>query len=94
MSSSFLCHVFAFSRSRVFCPKTRSFCPKSKCSICILAALGRDNALKLNLEMVLNNGAKLQEIFEALFQVAAYAGFPVAWDALVKLEEVLDEIDR
>ena len=67
---------------------------RSLCSICILAALGRDNALKLNLEMALNNGAKLQEIFEALFQVAAYAGFPAAWDALVKLEEVLDEIDR
>ena len=64
---------------------------RSLCSICVLAALGRDNALKLNLEMALNNGASLEEIFEALFQVAAYAGFPAAWDALVKLEEVLAE---
>ena len=66
---------------------------RSLCSICVLAALGRDNALKLNLEMALNNGASLQEIFEALFQVAAYAGSPAAWDALVKLEEVLGERD-
>lgn len=66
---------------------------RSLCSICVLAALGRDNALKLNLEMALNNGASLQEIFEALFQVAAYAGFPAAWDALVMLEAVLDERD-
>ena len=66
---------------------------RSLCSISILAALGRDSALKLNLEMAFNNGATLEEIFEALFQVAVYAGFPAAWDALGKLEEVLAEID-
>lgn len=62
---------------------------RSLCSICILAALGRRNALKLNLQMALRNGAKLEEICEALFQVAAYAGFAAAWDALEVLREVL-----
>lgn len=62
---------------------------RSLCSICVLAAAGRVNALKLNFEMAFNNGATLREVFEALFQVAAYAGFPAMWDALVKLEEVL-----
>ena len=64
---------------------------RSLCSICVLAALGRNNALKLNLEMALNNGARVEEIFEAIFQVAAYAGFAAAWDALDKLAEVLKE---
>ena len=64
---------------------------RSLCSICVLAALGRNNALKLNLQMALRNGAQVEEIFEALFQVAAYAGFPAAWDALDKLAEVLKE---
>ena len=64
---------------------------RSLCSIGILAALGRVNALKLNFQMALNNGASVEEIFEALFQVAAYAGYPAAWDALVMLEEVLEE---
>lgn len=41
--------------------------------------------------MALKNGATAGEIFEALFQVAVYAGYPAAWDALVMLEEVLDE---
>jgi len=63
---------------------------RSLCSICTLAALGRVNALRLNFQMALNNGAAPQEIFEALFQVAAYAGFPAMWDALVMLEEVLE----
>ena len=64
---------------------------RSLCSICTLAALGRDNALKLNLKMALRNGASVEEICEALFQVAAYAGFAAAWDALEKLNEVLKE---
>jgi 4-carboxymuconolactone decarboxylase len=62
---------------------------RSLCSICVLAALGRTNALKLNFQMALRNGAKVEEIFEAIFQVAAYAGFAAAWDALEKLGEVL-----
>lgn len=64
---------------------------RSLCSICVLASLGRINALKLNYEMALNNGATLEEIFESLFQVAVYAGFPAMWDALVKLEEVMQD---
>lgn len=64
---------------------------RSLCSICVLAALGRNNALKLNFQMALNNGARKQEIFEAIFQVAAYAGFAAAWDALEQLGEVLKE---
>jgi len=62
---------------------------RSLCSICTLAALGRVNALRLNFQMALNNGATAEEIFEALFQVAVYAGYPAMWDALVMLEEVL-----
>lgn len=67
---------------------------RSLCSICVLAAQGRVNALKLNFEMAINNGASVEEIFEALFMVAAYAGFPAMWDALVKLEEVLTELGQ
>ena len=53
--------------------------------------MGRHNALKLNFKMALRNGAQLHEIFEAIFQVAAYAGFAATWDALEKLAEVLNE---
>ena len=64
---------------------------RSLCSLCVLAALGRNHALKLNLQMALRNGAQAREICEAMFQVAVYAGFPAAWDALDKLAEVLKE---
>ena len=64
---------------------------RSLCSVCVLAALGRNNALRLNLQMALRNGASVTEICEAIFQVAAYAGFAAAWDALEKLQEVLED---
>ena len=44
-----------------------------------------------NYKMALRNGAQLPEIFEAIFQVAAYAGFAAAWDALEKLAEIVEE---
>ncbi len=65
---------------------------RSLCSVSILAAMGRNNALKLNLQLALRNGCSVEEICEALFQVAAYAGFPAAWDALEKLQEVLESM--
>ncbi|MFN8440527.1 MAG: carboxymuconolactone decarboxylase family protein [Caldilineaceae bacterium] len=64
---------------------------RSLCSICVLAALGRVNALKLNFRMALRNGATPAEIFESLMQVAIYAGFPAAWDALEMFGQVLKE---
>ena len=64
---------------------------RSLCSIGILAALGRQNALRLNYQMAFNNGAQLPEIFETIIQVAVYAGYPAAWDALVILEQVLQD---
>lgn len=64
---------------------------RSLCSICTLAALGRSNALRLNFQMALENGATVEEICEALFQVAVYAGYPAMWDALVMLENVITE---
>ena len=67
---------------------------RSLCSICVLATSGRQNALKLNYRMALRNGAELSEIFEALFQVAAYAGFAATWDALETLAKVLQEEKR
>jgi 4-carboxymuconolactone decarboxylase len=64
---------------------------RSLCSVGILAALGRQNALQLNYHMAFNNGVQLPEIFEAIMQVAVYAGYPAAWDALVVLEQVLKD---
>jgi 4-carboxymuconolactone decarboxylase len=66
---------------------------RSLCSIGILAALGRNNALDLNIRMALNNGATKEEILEVFFQVAVYAGFAAAWDGLTKADTVFQELE-
>jgi len=54
-------------------------------SISILAALGRANALRIVFELAIKNGATLEEITEALLQVAivslpfAASARAVAW---------------
>lgn len=67
-------------------PKTRALC-----SVGILAALGRHGALRIVLGIALSNGATVEEITEALLQVAIYAGYPAAFDALPILQAVLEE---
>jgi alkylhydroperoxidase/carboxymuconolactone decarboxylase family protein YurZ len=62
---------------------------RSLVTIAALAALGRSRALELNLRMAVNNGATRQEITEALLQIAPYAGFPAAWEALAVAEQAL-----
>ncbi|MCE7986777.1 MAG: 4-carboxymuconolactone decarboxylase [Caldilinea sp. CFX5] len=61
---------------------------RSLVSIATLAAQGRVNALALNIEMALNNGATEAEIVETFFQVAIYAGFAAAWDGLEKAKPI------
>ncbi len=61
---------------------------RSLVSIATLAAQGRVNALALNIEMALNNGATEAEIVETFFHVAIYAGFAAAWDALEKAQPI------
>jgi 4-carboxymuconolactone decarboxylase len=61
---------------------------RSLVTIAALAALGRPNGLRLNIEMALNNGATREEIAETLLQMAPYAGFPACWEGLLIADEV------
>jgi 4-carboxymuconolactone decarboxylase len=61
---------------------------RSLITVSALAALGRTNALRLNIEMALNNGATRVEVLETILHMAVYAGFPACWDALVVADEV------
>jgi 4-carboxymuconolactone decarboxylase len=60
---------------------------RSLCSIAILAALGRTNALGINFRIALGNGVTEKEIVEILLQVAIYAGYPAALDAFVQWQQ-------
>jgi 4-carboxymuconolactone decarboxylase len=66
---------------------------RSLVSIGILAALGRGSALRIVFELAIANGANFDEITEALLQVAIYAGYPAALDALTVLEAALPQFE-
>lgn len=67
---------------------------RSLVTVAALAALGRREALALNIRMAINNGASTREISEVLLQMAPYAGFPAAWEALVIASGVYKEMKR
>jgi len=67
---------------------------RSLATIAGLTALGRPRALALNIEMALQNGATRTEVGECILQMAFYAGFPCAWEALQIAHEVFQRLDQ
>jgi len=67
---------------------------RSLITIAATTALGRTNALELNIRMALNNGATREEVCETLLHMAAYAGFPAAWDAFVVASKVFGDCEQ
>ena len=64
-------------------------------TIAALAALGNARPqLKIHLRACLNVGCSKTEITEILIQMAVYAGFPAALNALFAAKEVFEEMDE
>ena len=66
---------------------------RSLVTVAALAALGRTEALALNVRMAVNNGASPGEVRETLLQLAPYAGFPACWGGLVVADRVFQEME-
>jgi alkylhydroperoxidase/carboxymuconolactone decarboxylase family protein YurZ len=66
-------------------PKTRALC-----TVAMLASLGQQLQLGVYVRSARRQGATEEEIREVLRQVAVYAGFPTAWNALATMKAALD----
>ncbi|MEA2158543.1 MAG: 4-carboxymuconolactone decarboxylase [Solirubrobacteraceae bacterium] len=66
-------------------PKTRALC-----TVAMLAALGQQLQLGVYVRAARRQGASEAEIREVLRQVAVYAGFPNAWNALATMKASLE----
>lgn len=91
LSPDFARYVTNFLAGDVWARPNLDLKTRSLITVSALAALGRSNALRLNIEMALNNGATRAEILETLLQMAPYAGFPACWDALLIADEVFKQ---
>jgi 4-carboxymuconolactone decarboxylase len=66
-------------------PKTRALC-----TVAMLATLDQQLQLGVYVQAARRQGATEQEIREVLRQVAVYAGFPNAWNALATMKTALE----
>jgi 4-carboxymuconolactone decarboxylase len=69
-------------------PRTRALC-----TVAMLAALGQQLQLGVYIQAARRQGATEEEIREVLRQVAVYAGFPNAWNALATMKASLERFD-
>jgi len=69
-------------------PKTRTLC-----TVAMLATLGQQLQLGVYIRAARRQGASEDEIREVLRQVAVYAGFPSAWNALATMKAALGQPD-
>jgi 4-carboxymuconolactone decarboxylase len=70
-------------------PKTRALC-----TVAMLACLGQQLQLGVYVRAAARQGASEPEIREVLRQVAVYAGFPHAWNALATMKAALRDPDQ
>jgi len=67
-------------------PKVRSLC-----IVAALAALGREDELRLHVFGALSNGATPEEVTEAIMQITPYAGLPKGRSALLMAKKCFSE---
>jgi 4-carboxymuconolactone decarboxylase len=84
-------HIMDFVYGEVYAgdaldPKTRALC-----TVAMLAALDQQMQLGVYVRASRRQGATEEEIREVLRQVAVYAGFPSAWNALATMTAALEE---
>jgi 4-carboxymuconolactone decarboxylase len=70
-------------------PKTRALC-----TVAMLAALDQQLQLGVYVRAAKRQGATEEEVREVLRQVAVYAGFPSAWNALATMKKSLEGFDE
>ncbi len=70
-------------------PKTRALC-----TVAMLATLDQQLQLGVYVQAARRQGAGEEEIREVLRQVAVYAGFPNAWNALATMKAALGRFEE
>lgn len=86
-------HVLDFVYGEIYSgealdPKTRALC-----TVSMLGVLGQQLQLGVYVRAARRLGASEEEVREVLRQVAVYAGFPAAWNALATAKAALGDFD-
>jgi 4-carboxymuconolactone decarboxylase len=83
--------ILEFVAGRIWTRSALDLKTRSLATVAALTALGRPNALELNVRMAMGNGATREEILEIMLHMAPYAGFPAVWDGMKIATRVLSD---
>jgi 4-carboxymuconolactone decarboxylase len=64
---------------------------RALCTVAMLGCLGEQLQLGVYVRVARRQGASEEEIREVLRQIAVYAGFPTAWNALATMTRALED---
>ena len=82
-------HIVDFVYGEVYAGDALDARTRTLCTVAMLATLGQQLQLGVYVRAARRQGASEEEIREVLRQVAVYAGFPAAWNALATMRAAL-----
>jgi len=85
-------HIMEFVYGEVYAGETLDAKTRALCTVAMLGCLGEQLQLGVYVRAAHRQGASEEEIREVLRQVAVYAGFPAAWNALATMNRALEDL--
>ena len=83
-------YIMEFVYGEVYAGDVLDAKTRALCTVAMLASLGQQLQLGVYVRASRRQGATEEEIREVLRQVAVYAGFPSAWNALATMKRSLE----
>ncbi len=87
-------YIIDFVYGEVYAGEVLDAKTRALCTVAMLAALGQQLQLGVYIQAARRQGASEEEIREVLRQVAVYAGFPNAWNALATMKAALERFEK
>jgi 4-carboxymuconolactone decarboxylase len=86
-------YIIEFVYGEVYAGEALDSKTRALCTVAMLAALDEQLQLGVYVQAARRRGASEEEIREVLRQVAVYAGFPNAWNALATMKAALERFE-
>lgn len=87
--------IIEFAFGDIYARKALDLKSRELIAIAVLAAIGKAGPqLRVHVESAAASGISKSEVIEVLMQIALYAGFPAALNALAECHDLLTDDDR
>ncbi len=84
-------YITGFALGEVWSRGVLDLKTRSLISLAAAVALERDGQIRLHTRGAIHSGATREEVLETVLHLMVYASFPAAWQALLAVQEAIDE---